>query len=229
MKVEQTIATPLDKTINLESSEAVARNKLEKITREEFSDFVVRAMSFLEFKDILKNGRIEDGKEVYMPNHFFNLDKVSKRESYIESFSHFLRRDQMQSKMEVDLAAQLLKTYGTPDQQEPTSISDRLSVKKEDWFKRIQEQTLETSVNVNGYDVLLIMDVNIVGKPNLKGDSLPWGFIDNQSNKHDQDILAVIEIKGKTDNLEELVRICSEAGDNSCPVFSSDGLVIFPK
>ncbi len=54
-----------------EKSRKIAKEKLKKITKESFTGFAVRAMNISEFEKAIANGRVEDGKEVYLPNHSY--------------------------------------------------------------------------------------------------------------------------------------------------------------
>ena len=52
-----------------ERSEKVARQKLERIMGDQFFDYGIRAMGLVEVRQMLQEGKLRPGGEIYLPNH----------------------------------------------------------------------------------------------------------------------------------------------------------------
>jgi hypothetical protein len=224
---------------NLETSKISAEVAIEKykiITDENFTDFAVRAMSLREFEKVLQKKTSLRGKEVFMPNHSYQtypgllassyedeLNEITptKNSEDLESFNEYLHHDQNMLNKENDLARRLMEMYGSNVDIKP-DIPKALTV-KEDWAQRIQSQTSDSFTQ---YDVIVILDIKVIGKPNFRGGNQTWGYIHHDSDG--KDIIGLVILKQDKELEEKVVSICLQGGSHACPVFNEKGELIFP-
>lgn len=119
-----------------EQSRKTAKEKLDRIMDTSFIHFAVRAMNISEFEKVIADGRVEDGREVYLPNHYYQHDdyKVLPNRRSLHELSMEDHSDQFEN-------------YKYQTERRPLPGGREWStfaqyVHREDWAHRIGRQTL---------------------------------------------------------------------------------------